>query len=95
MPGTYWHHDDFLFEVRYQPTGEQSKESHKAADELLERFLRRLRRTGFRRPQAKRRPLQPQPAVVGIRIPPETVRGFQSVWKDLWRIYPHHRAKRA
>ena len=48
MPGTYWHHDDFLFEVQYPPTNEESKEPPvKAGDELLERFLRRLRRTGF------------------------------------------------
>ena len=46
MPGTYWHNDDFLFELQFPPTGEKPNDS-RAADELLERFLRRLRRTGF------------------------------------------------
>lgn len=85
MPGTYWHHDDFLFETQYPPTGKESKESHKAGDELLERFLRRLRKpNGFTQPQP-----QPQPAgVVGIDITPEIVRAFQSVWKDLLAKHP-------
>jgi hypothetical protein len=38
----YWHNDDFLFEIRFPPTGEKPKGS-RAADELLERFLRRRR----------------------------------------------------
>jgi hypothetical protein len=42
MPGTYWHNDDFLFEIRFPTTGEKPKDS-RAADELLERFLRRRR----------------------------------------------------
>ena len=75
MPGTYWHNDDFLFEIQFPTTGEESMESRKAADEFLERFLRRLRRTGFtRRPQPKRQQPQPQPGVVGIDITPEIVR---------------------
>jgi len=84
MPGSYWHHDDFLFEVQYPPTNEELKESPvKAGDELLERFSRRLirLRTSFPLPQPQ--PSQPQPGVVGICISPEIVRAFQSVWKDL------------
>jgi hypothetical protein len=87
MPGTYWHHDDFLFEVQYPPTNEESMEPRKAGDEFLERCLRRLRRTGFTRPQAKPQ-LQPQPAVVGIGIPPEIVSAFQSFWNDYLAKHP-------
>jgi hypothetical protein len=42
MAGAYWHNDDFLFELQFPPTGEKPKDS-RAADELLERFLRRRR----------------------------------------------------
>lgn len=82
-PGVYWHNDDFLFETQFPTTGEELKDSRKssAADELLERFLRRLRTpNGFTRPLPQP---QPQPGVVGIDITPEIVRAFQSVWKDL------------
>lgn len=72
MPGTYWHHDDFLFEVQFQPTGEESKESHKAGDELLERFLRRLRRQN---PPPQPRS-QPQSAGIGKPYRPEIARTF-------------------
>ena len=43
MPGTHWHHDDFLFESQF-PTTEQAK-NPTAGNELLERFLQRFRRT--------------------------------------------------
>ena len=81
MPGTYWHNDDFLFEIRFPTTGEKPKDS-RAADELLERFLRRRR---LQSPFTLHRQPQPpsQPGVVGIDITPEIVRAFQSVWKDL------------
>jgi hypothetical protein len=80
MPGTYWHHDDFLFETQFPTGGLKDSPNSSAADELLERFLQRLRRTGFARPQPQPRP---QPAVVDISISPEIVRAFQSVCKDL------------
>ena len=48
MPAFHAHDDDFLFQIQYSPADKEPKESPKSpADEMLERFSRRLRRTGF------------------------------------------------
>jgi hypothetical protein len=75
-----WHHDDFLFETQFPTTGQAKNPT--AGNELLERFLRRLRmQTPFtRRPQPQ---TQPQAGVAGTDISPLIVAAFQSVWKEL------------
>jgi len=87
MPGSCWHHDDFLFETQFPMTEQPTETPVRAGDELLERFLRRRRmQTPFTRwlqPQ-----IQPQQGAVGISVSREIVRAFQSVWKYLSAKHP-------
>jgi hypothetical protein len=80
MSAFHAHDDDFLFQIKYPPTNEEPKESRKssAADELLERFLRRLRIQSPFTLRLQPQP-QPQPGVVGMCIYPEIVRAPQSM----------------
>ncbi len=84
MPAFHAHDDDFLYQIQDPLANKDPKESRKVADELLERFLRRLRRTGFTRPQP-----QPQSAgVFGKSYYPEIGRTFQAVRKDYMVNHP-------
>lgn len=88
-----WHHDDFLFETQF-PTTDQPKESPvTGSDELLARFLQRLRLT-----QTTQEPRpQPQPPGSADKSDyPEIHRTFHpdpksysaealALWKDLWK----------
>ena len=89
IPAAQGHSDDFLFEYQCPKSwlsesapSEQLKNPVRAGDELLNRFLRRLRmQTAFTRcPQPQ---TQPQPGVAGTDISPLIVAAFQSVWKEL------------
>ena len=94
MPAIQGHSDDFLFEYQCpkswlaeQPTSSGQPNAKTPADELLERFLRRLRmQTPFtRHPQPQP---EPRPGVVGICFTREIVAAFQSVWKDYLVKHP-------
>ena len=75
MPAFHGHDDDFLFQIQYPPADKEPKESRKAADELLERFLQRFRRTcgpPFVRPLSP----PPQQGVTDTDISPMVIRAF-------------------
>jgi hypothetical protein len=72
MRGTYWHNDDFLFELQFPPTDEKPKDS-RAADEFLERFLRRRR---LQSPFTRCPQLQPAP-VVSISLRAKILQAFK------------------
>jgi hypothetical protein len=83
MPALHAHDDDFLFEVQF-PTYEQAKESPlTAGNELLQRFLRKLRMQSQFTPQpiVQTQP-HPQSTGIGKSYYPEIGRTFQPVRRD-------------
>jgi hypothetical protein len=77
MPAFHGSDDDFLYQIQHPLADKDPKESRKAADEFLERCLRRLRKpNGFTRPQRQPQS-QPQSAgIVGKSYYPEIGRTF-------------------